>query len=135
MVTSLALVKIKLQGVNVYPMVAYFIVQEVAGLFFVASLTENLRVMSLLFKGGFPPFHFWMVKVIRRARDSFVWLLTMQKFPLYVLVPNFVGHKWVTVLFFGSLIPLLQGCYIKTKKLVIFFLLAARGNFMLIVGV
>lgn len=58
------IVKLKLGNSTIVRVLLYFTVQEVVGLTFILFATADLVVGSLLVKGGFAPFHFWLAGVM-----------------------------------------------------------------------
>lgn len=132
--TIIGLMKLKLYNSSMMGMIYYFVVQELLGLFFVLCLRESLIFLSLLIKGGFSPFHFWIMKLSIFSKNALVWFLTLQKTAYYLILPFFISWFYLIFLFFMSLIPLFQAFFVLKNNLLLFLILTSRGNYILLLG-
>lgn len=133
-ITILGAFKLKSGMARTLSTLYYYRVQELAGFIFLLRLTPNLSMFCLLVKGGFAPFHIWMLKVLDGAKFSFVWMMTIQKLPYYLAVSIYLRYRGVFVIFLRVFIPLLQGIFTFTFTHIYFYVLTARGNLVLACG-
>lgn len=128
----LGLFKLVHGGVSPLTIIYYFVPQEVGGYVFLIGITESTTVGSLILKGGFSPFHFWLTKLILSCYKEAIWFLTMQKFVYYISLSLIIRFMWIFVLYLGSIFVLFQGINTFYTKLNLFYILISSGNFILI---
>lgn len=133
-ITIIGLLKLKIYNSSIMGIIYYFLIQELFGLFFVLSLSESIVIFSLLVKGGFSPFHFWIIKLSNFSKNSLVWFLTVQKISYYLLLPLLITWSFLVLLFIISVLPLFQAFFILKNNLLLFLILTSRGNYMLLLG-
>nr|QJQ35665.1 NADH dehydrogenase subunit 2 [Acrobeloides varius] len=130
--TMVGLLKLKLNSSSINSIFYYFLIQEMLGLLFMMNFSSFFQLFIFFMKGGFAPFHFWMVKVLHISSwFSFSWMLTIQKMPYYFIVMMFWNWSWFLWVLMGSLVPLLQSLLVKSVWYQIFLLLTSSGNNML----
>jgi len=71
----------------------YYLLQEIASFHFILSLIFIFQFYVLLFKGGYSPFYFWIIKIVKSFSGLvLVWLLILQKpfslIPLFNILEN-----------------------------------------------
>lgn len=131
--TIVGLLKLKLNSASINSIFYYFLIQEMLGLLFMINFSSSFQLFIFFMKGGFAPFHFWIVKVLHISSwFRFSWILTIQKIPYYFIVIIFWNWSWFLWVLIGSLVPLLQSLLVKSVWYQIFLLLTSRGNNMLI---
>lgn len=134
MVTMLGLFKMKIAGAPSAALAYYFTVQEVCSVAFLVIRSNSFLVVFLLVKGGFAPFHFWMMKLVLISRERAIWIITLQKLPYTFALPMLVPRVWCWVIFIRRVVPLLQGIHSRHTIGILFYLLTSRRNLILLLG-
>lgn len=135
MCTMLGIMKLKVHGSSVYSMAYYYFIQEIVGILFILGLHYTYQYVLLLVKGGFSPFHYWIFFIVKFMKgSSFLWILTWQKLPYYLLLIRHINQKILLVVLIGGVIPLFQSLFVYSIKVLYFLLLTSRGNRVLVLG-
>lgn len=129
----MGLLKLKISGGAPIIIIYYFVVQEVCATLFVINFSLNFIIILLIIKGGFSPFHWWMVKLILSCHEGALWFITMQKLVYLITMSFMLRSSWVRFLYFWRFLPLLQGLFSRYTLIITFYLLTSRGNFILII--
>lgn len=134
-ITIIGLIKFKYYNNPAYTIILYFFVQEIGGVVFILSYSTIRQMIIIILKGGFSPFHFWLVPVISiRKGQAFLWILTWQKMPYVFIIINFLSWSLIIIILLRIVFPLVQGIFVRRFKIVLFYLISSSGRRALIYG-
>lgn len=98
-------ISIKLIGECKIRAVKYFIFQELAtwmALIFLILGVSSFRLLALIFKMGLPPFHNWIISIIKKLDHSIKWVIVSRKIiPMItcLCLPNNILIPMIIIIF------------------------------------
>nr|YP_004927918.1 NADH dehydrogenase subunit 2 [Heliconema longissimum]ACV96724.1 NADH dehydrogenase subunit 2 [Heliconema longissimum] len=76
--------------ISIFPIISYYLIQELCGYFFLILSNFNIQFFLLLMKAGVAPFHFWIFSVTSRLVSwLLMWFFWFTKNTYFPVIFNF----------------------------------------------